>query len=621
MQLSEIPPDRATHWIRENKQCRIPKRWIAFDSESWSKHQGGKETQSWSMGAAIRWREDLKTGDSAEAATFTDTLELWQWVTDFCKPGQRTVAMAHNLGYDVRITQALEILPKLGWRLEWCNLDRNVSAMTWRSDKGTLVFADTWTWIPTALANIASSVGLKKLPMPPDTAKHYRWERYCMRDAEIVYRVVKDLIGFIRSENLGNWQPTGAGMAYATWRHKFLTHKILVHDDVEALTAERAAMHTGRAEAWKHGELSHTTWTEVDMRNAYVTICADSDLPVKLKYHLGALSESQYHTLSAHYRVLCRCRVTTSLPVVPYFDGNRSLWPVGTFDTWLWDTEVDMLLSESAQVSIRESFVYSRAKILSAWAIWVLSVLRSDNNGASSACQTWIKHCSRALIGRLALRHVKWELFGENPEGFTCITRATNAETGRTKRYMHVGNRTFEESGLIEGKDSLPQITGWIMAECRMRLWHAMRAAGLDEIAHVDTDSLLVSRRGYEALRAACGAAWPDTWQVKGSARRVIVYGPRNYRWGKARKVAGVPRKAHEILPNVFDGEQWQSVSSGLTEGASSTVAIAQTRWRLTVSDPRREHVSGGHTCAVEIQPDVCSARTSSSSGMPGMGA
>ena len=348
---AEIGDDRAYHWIKPNHQTRLPNRWISFDSEARSEYCGDVETQYWRMGAAIRWREDLKTGDHAEACTFDCALDLWEWVTDFCKPRQRTAMFAHNLGYDVRVTEALDVLPKLGWRLEWCNLDRNVSAMTWRSDNGTLVLWDTWTWLPLPLNTIAPSVGLRKLNMPPDTAKHWRWEKYCMRDAEIGYRVVKELIAYLRKNQLGNWQPTGAGMAYATWRHKFLTHKVLVHADREVIAAERKAMHTGRAEAWRHGLVKGDTWTEVDLRNAYVTIAAECDLPTKVKFKTGAMSLAQFHNLTRSYRVLAFCDISTLAPVVPYHTGSRTIWPVGAFASWLWDTEVDRLSSARGYVT------------------------------------------------------------------------------------------------------------------------------------------------------------------------------------------------------------------------------------------------------------------------------
>lgn len=615
-----ISEDRVTHWIKLNHQTRVPKRWIVFDTESLATVTGKEEIQQWGIGAAVRWRIDLKTGDHAERLQFAEPMELWEWVTEYCKPGTRTVAMAHNLGHDVRIASALDCLPKLGWKLEWCNLDSNVSAMTWRSSKGTLVLADTWTWLPVPLAAIAPSVGMKKLDMPPRKAQLMRWVRYCANDAEILYAAWSEILDYLITNELGNWQPTGAGMAYAVWRHKFMTHKVLVHDDIDALTAERAAMHTGRAEAWKHGTLRGDVWTEVDMRNAYVTIAAECELPCKLKFRTFGLSNKQYEQLKTTYRVLALCEVNTDVPCVPYNTGSRCIWPTGTFKTWLWDTEIDLLIECGQSVKIRDGYTYTRAPILQGWANWVLATIDSANEDESAVVRTWIKHCGRALIGRISLRAPKWQLYGDNPDGFTGMSRMVDSESGETHRMMHVGNRTLIETERTEGRDSLPAVTGWVMAECRRRLWTAMRVAESASLAHVDTDSVLVTNAGLARLRDFYGDAFDTYWQVKASYRRLVVYGPRNYRCDDLRRVAGVPRKAEETKPNEFVGELWHGVSQDMEAGRFNRVTIEQNTWHIAGTDPRRMSAPGigSETVACQVVAGVLSVSSSESSSGDG---
>lgn len=609
-----VSDTRRTHWVKKNHQNRIPKRWVAFDTEAIKSTTDGVEVQTWKMGAAIRWRQDLKTGDHVEKQSFTTPLEMWQWIAGHCRPEQRTVVFAHNLGYDVRIADVLGILPKLGFRLEWCNLDSSVSSMTWRSERGTLVFADTFTWLPMQLEEIAPLVGLKKLHMPVDSWSEAAWTRYCMRDAEIVYRAVSELVNYISDEDLGNWQPTGAGMAYATWRHRYMTHNVLVHDDPDAIEAEREAMHTGRAEAWRHGELTGDTWTEVDLRNAYIRIASECSLPCKLKYHNGAITLSQYTHLALRFRVLAKCYVATSLPVVPCKKGGRTLWPVGTFTTWLWDVEIDELIKEGQDVRISEVYVYTRGPLLADWAKWVLGVAYSEDAGIPPVVRKWVKHCGRALIGRIALRIPNWELFGENPVGEAGVSHMVDTGSGHVSRMMHVGNQTFVETDRTEGRDSLPQITGWIMAECRMRLWRAMRDAGLNDVAHVDTDSLIVSADGLRCLRRAMGDAFDDMWQVKGAWHHMHIYGPRNYRAAGMRKTSGVPRKAIEVEPNVFTGEKWSGIATDLQSGHSDRVTVSPGAWKVKSTDPRRWNASGASTYTRSVQlADGASVASSSS--------
>lgn len=613
-------PNRKTHWIKPNEQNRIPPRWVAFDTESKSNSLDNLEIQTWSLGAAIRWRFGLKSGDRREHAIFNTPRELWEWVSDYTRPETRTVCVAHNLGHDVRISDALEILPTLGFQLEWCNLDSNVSSMTWRSDHGTLVFSDLWTWLPVKLQNIGLAVKLPKLDMPRPNASADKWKRYCLRDAEIVYEAVSELTDYIRKENLGNWQPTGAGMAYATWRHKFLTHKPLVHDDLDILSAEREAMYTGRAEAWRHGTFLGDTWTEVDMRNAYVTIASECDLPTKVKYSTGRITNDQYCKLSNSYRCLVYASVGTASPTLPCRVDGRTIWPVGSYKGWYWDTEIDLALECGAEIAILNCICYTRKPVLAAWANWVLDILRCDDGSVSPVVQTWAKHCARALIGRISLRTPSWEHYASNLSGDTGITMETNSETGETYRLMAVGDKIFRESMRTECDESLPQITGWIMAECRVRLFRAMTIAGGENIAHVDTDSILCNAVGLARLRDTLGADLSRYWQIKASYRRLTVYGPRNYRPGALRKTAGVPKGAKESEPNVFMGECWHGISTDLQHGRPDSVTVATQQYRLKASDPRRSDAPGaaGRTVALTVYQSSSSATAPSGIGTSG---
>lgn len=610
--------DREPHWIKENRQERMPPRMVAFDTESRSRRTGKAETQTWRVGCAIRWRNDLRTGDHAEGRVFEKPENMWAWVSGFCRKETRTVAWAHNLGHDLRISQALTILPRLGFTLEWCNLDRNVSAMTWRSDHGTLILADTWTWLPVSLKAIGPGVNLVKFGMPPGNASQETWDAYCMRDAQIVYRAVSELVSFIQAEHLGNWQPTGAGMAYTTWRHRFLRDKVLVHDDTGALEAERSAMHTGRAEAWRHGLITDDLWTELDMRNAYLTIGAECDLPRKLHYHCNTISVRQFRSLATRFRVLCKARITTRVPCVPYRNGDRILWPEGTFTSWLWDTEIECALRYGANVKIQQAYVYARGPILRDWENWVRDGLSDDMQCQSPIVRTWLKHSSRALIGRVALRTRSWGEFGDNPDGMTGISTMTDASTGKTFRLMHVGNKTFAETDVMESRDSIPMVTSWIMAECRVRLWDAMNAAGLENIAHVDTDSILVNRAGLDRLRTA---SWPPLgmyWHVKGSWRTIDITGPRNYTRGKQRVIAGLPASAEQAPDGKFTGEKWASVALDLQARGDGVVTTWHDVWTRKRTDPRRRSTPGAGTGTVSYDVAGVSSSNSPSSEKTG---
>jgi hypothetical protein len=579
---------RRAHWIRYNHTERMPHRWIVADTESYRVAELDGEAQRLRCWDAVRWRTDLQTGDHAESAHGETAADFWQWVDDYTRAGARTVLWFHNASYDLRTLDCFAQLPALGWELDWCNLDRDVSVATWRSDHGTLVIADTWTWLAKPLADVSGMVGIGKPRLPDDDDTLQAWHARCAADVQITAEAVRQLLQFVKDEHLGNWQPSGAGMGYATWRHRFLNHKVLVHDDAPAIAAERAAMHAGRAEAWWHGKAKGGPFTEWDMHMSYCRIAAECDVPVKLFADDGACSDKVHRWAMRHWTVLCEVEVTTQLPVVPHQTGERTLWPVGTFRTTLWQPELELIERTGGSYKVLHQWRYNAAPALAEWAKWSMAMCAADDSRITPVQRTWVKHQSRALIGRLALRNASWSEWGANPYGWCGLTDLVDGDTGEHHRMMHVGGRTFVEGERKEASSSLPQITGYIMAVSRVRLWDAAAAAGLDHVLHVDTDSVICDRHGTAALEVAIGDGLAGGWRPKERWSSLDVTGPRHYRSSGRRVIPGVPRGAVETSPGIFRGDVWQSLASSLEASESDVVRVMAREWKPRRFDGRR---------------------------------
>src|SRR5258708_27312337 len=112
------------------------------------------------------------------------------------------------------------------------------------------------------------------------------------------------------------------------------------------------------------------------------------------------------------------------------------------------------------------------------------------------------------------------------------------------------------------------------MAQCRSRTWAMMRTAGLDNVIHCDTDSVIVTSAGAKRLEAARELKDRLDYRPKSTWRWMTVYGPRNYRGESRRKLAGVPKAAFETAPNTFIGERWDSLAHNLGDGGAHRVTI-----------------------------------------------
>lgn len=587
---------RRVHYLRENKVVRVPKLNIILDTESVALETSSGQEQSWRLGVALYLAQDGRRKDVRRMIRHTTPQELWNEVTRFCRPGRRTALWAHNLGYDLRISQALTVLPELGWELKAINLAGRGCWARFARGRASLMMMDTSSIWPCGLGDLARDLGMNKLDLPSTLTSNEGWYRRCERDVEILAAAVESYLAWIITADLGCLQPTGAGQSWAAYRHRFMRHRFLVHDNAEAIKAERRAMWAGRAEAYFIGRKPRTRLYEFDLERCYLRIAAEKEIPLKLRGPLGELDLDRYRTLRRTSAILAEVEVTTTTPVLPTENQGRVLWPTGTFRTTIWDPEIDLALEAGATVRILRAWAYSRAPALQEWAGWIDQQLVAGSDGPPPHLRRIIKHWSRALIGRFGLRYSSWETFGESSDDYFGIVMGADLETGEEFKHLRIGRKVLALGEVTEADSSLPQVTGYVMSEARARLWRIIQAVGAGDILYVDTDSVLVTSRGKQKIETLEGSLLPMGLRLKRSWQGFEIWGTRKLLLGREVRVAGLPKTAYHAGGGRFEGEIWASVGGSLHRGAGDRVNIANRTWQLRIGDNRRQLGSAGLT-------------------------
>lgn len=582
------------HYVRPNETTRLPRCHVYLDCEARVEAVPKGEVQTFRLAVAAHDCRRSKDGKpkATEWAGFGDPEELWRWVSDRCRKRHRTILVAHNLAYDLRVSGAFLHLPALDWELKAVRLDGAQAWAVWRRDGATLTMVDTMAWLPTGLDRIGAMVELHKPELPDDPDDEAAWAGRCVADVVIVREAWRRLLAWIEREDLGNWKPTGAGQAWAAFRHRFYTHRLLVHDDSGAREAERRAAWTGRCEAWRWGQQRGGPFTEWDMEAAYCRIARDCEVPTRLVGHLTRLPRVGWRVLGRRRAVLARCTVETEVPVVPTLVDGFITWPVGRFESLLWDTELALAEDEGARVAVHEAWVYQRAPALREFASWVLGVLEAPEGEVDPVERTAVKHWSRALVGRFGARWSSWEEWGDAPFADLSLGTVHDVGAGETFRMLHLGYQLLRDSAERDSPDAMPQVMSWIMAECRRRLWLLLGAVGWEHVVYCDTDSVIVDRAGDERLRSL-GVA---SLRVKGRWRDLEVLGPRQLVLGHELRASGVPRGARRVGEHEWRGEVWPALGSSIARGEADRVRVTERTVRIEGRDRRREHLAGGLT-------------------------
>lgn len=594
---------RRAHYVRPNETTRIPRRHIVFDTEARRTADPHGEVQVWRCAAATFIATEGRREPETRHGWYENPRTLWEDVSEHARPRKRTVCWAHNLAYDLRLAAAFTHLPALGWELIDVNVAQHGCWVKWRRDTATLVMIDSTAVWPCPLEDLGKDLGIPKVDLPADDATDEEWQVRCERDVAILTAAVRDYLDWIETDDLGNWQMTGAGQAWATWRHKFYTHRVLVHDDNDALAAERRAMWTGRAEVWRWGPAPPGGVYEYDLSTAYARLARDFDVPVRLVTSVGACTTERFDKLTRHYAVLADVTVTAPCPTVPCYVDGRIVWPTGTFTTTLWDCEVELARNYGATVEVHRAWTYLKAPALREWATWVLSELDPHTATLTPIRRRVVKHWSRALIGRFAMRYRRWEPWGTAPDDALALLEGTDLRTREGYQLMRAGRQILARTGMEEGEGSVPAITGYIMALARCRLWNLMAYLGERNVLYVDTDSVMVTADQRERVEAF-SRTFPE-WglRVKRSWPSATFYAPRQIVLGAKPRVAGIPRSATHTGLGTFAGEVWQSLEGAMRHGQGEQVVIRNRKWHLRGTDSRRLHLLGGLTAARVVAP------------------
>lgn len=561
------------------------------------------------VGAEQRWRLGVACFVVAEKGAqkrerwsdYTDPRKLWQDASDFCRRDTRTILWAHNLGYDARISGVFEHLPSLGWRLVAHNITAKGTWLEWRRDGATLVMACSTTVFAQKIARLGQWFGLGKVYVDMSEEDDAVWLARCRQDVEILKTAMLSYLKWLEEADLGNWQMTGAGQSWAAFRHRFLTHKMTIHDDEDALTAERRAMWAGRCEAYWRGEIKAQTVVEYDFTQSYVTIARDNPVPVKLLGPMPRNYDWRRIVDSPSSALLAEVEVETDAPVLPATQNGRILWPVGRFTTTVWDVELKAAIAEGAKITVKRGWLYRLQPALREWATWTINQLESPDRDVPAWQKSVLKHWSRALIGRMAMTYNSWEEFGTVPFQGVKRSRLVDLDTNEEYDLMQVGYDVWADAGRVESPNSMPMVTGYIQAIARVRLWRVMRELPPNVLLYVDTDSLLTTQQHQHVIEKIASSPIGEGLRLKRSWDGFAIYGPRQVVTGPQVRVSGVPSDARQSERGKYRGVVWDTLPGALNRGHTDRVIIRDREWHITGTDHRREGTGFGWTRPIRI--------------------
>jgi hypothetical protein len=597
-------PLNGAHWLHPQKTSRIPRRYVFFDTEAFRDITARGESQRWRLGVTccVKWREVSQTWSPIETVRHGTPAGLAETITGFGRKDARTIVVAHNLAYDIRISGLLAWLVDQEWIVSRPTF--TAEHVSFEASKGgrKIIFVDSLSLVPISLAKVGGLLGVPKPPLPGGDEGDDVWYGRCEADVRILAAAYMAIIERLRADDLGGWARSGASIGWHTLLRRHLTDKVLVHGRPEVREAESAAMYAGRCEVWRHGGQSPGPFYEWDYQTAYGHICREASIPAVLVYETGSFSLSSLPAGGGNTRRLVEARISTTVPALPWRDEQGIVWPIGDFQGWWWDTELLAARDAGAGVQPLRSHCYRSAPWLASWASWCLDLVDDDGTPEARVMGAVAKHWQRAVPGRSAMKYRAWEEQGDAYVPGVSYMPMVDLDSGARGACLTLGGQRWEAWRQEWWGEALPQLLSYVMACARVRLWEAMQVAGLEEVLYVDTDCLIVTRTGHERLGMAVRMGRLGSLRYKRSHQLLELTAPQLVEGSTYRRLSGVPRGARRTAQSAYDGEVWEGLTTALAEGHPDEVRIRNVSFDIHGIDTRRLHLPGGATAPFTVR-------------------
>lgn len=615
------------HYLRHNKAERSPTRIVCLDTESTDTPSTRGRLHRFRCGVAtfdLRTPERDLTTPKDEITVAGDVDELWDRITSWTRKDHRTWLFAHNLGFDLTVSQAFRALPARGWELKQLSTTSRAPIVRWTKKRASICMVDSASWWPAPLAKLGAMIGTEKLPMPRGNAGVDRWLIYCQRDVHILRALVLSALEWWDDIGGGNWGMTGAQTGWAHFRHNHRTHDILVHSDRAATTIERAAYHGGRRELFFVGERGIGTYPYLDFTAHYPSVARDHAVPVR--YIVGApdIPVDRYLRRRDDMGLIAHVEVTTERALVPVRVDNTTVYPVGTFRTTLCGPELDLLLDAGAELRIIYGCYYELAPALSDWARWVIAQSRPETSDLPAHLRLMVKGWSRSVIGKFGQTGRVTHRIGDTlPDDFA-VESISDRGKDRRGTLVRAAGQVMESWVGGEPDNAVPSIAAWVCSQARVDLQQLIDTVGAARVLWCDTDGLIYDARRRGTSRREILATFDGRVHLKAVHKRVSFRLPGEIELDDVSVVKGLPSGAVRRGPRAWDAELWPGLNHQLGAHAGVAYETWSRPWTARAAyrrgyvlddgtvEPLELKIAGERNVVVPIDERTVAARSSS---------
>lgn len=555
---------------------------------------------------------------------FTTPSAFWEYLESKLDKDKPLRVYAHNINFDFTIVDGWEAITNRGFETSYAVLEPSPFILSLRHDRGKVEFIDTFNYWKSSLEEMGKSIGLDKLPFPPEDATREQWDEYCYRDVEVLVRMLTNLMEYLRSNELGSLGVSAASLAFSVFKTSFMKHEIFLHDRNKALQLERFCYHGGLVNNWVIGKPPKVKVYWLDVNSLYPSTMLN-DLPVKMVRDVTNVDRNGLVQAMGKDKACAWVLLEDRLNTYPKKIDGRLCEVKGRCEVYLCGKELDEAIQRKAVKHCVYASIYETAPIFKEFVEYFWEERKKAKAKGDTVQNILAKLIMNSLYGRFSMhgrRYVEWnadyleEIYREagrempqeyKKRGFQpAVTQVCEswrpAGLGHNVKLRYVNGKLEMELSTGEHASSFCAISSFVTSYARSYLRELIAIAGQDQVYYCDTDSIFCSRVGYQRLLQA-GTINPDELgklKLEGVSEHAIFRGPKDYEFGEAVKRKGIKKRAKQLTENCFEQDQFEGIKSVLARGGSCYIDV-----RRTVKTLARTYTKGTVKSNGRVEPFV----------------
>lgn len=586
-----MPRVTPAHYLRPNEAEWTPAAVAFIDTETYRVPNTEPEVLAMRLWCARTVdRRPNRNGRASDTWAYgTSRADIAAWVEKTVVGRDSLWLYAHNLAFDLVTTRLPLLLVESGWAITEAALSGRAPWLRFSRGRKHITMADSWSWLPHALADIGTAVGVAKPALPDDDGTDVAWQQRCRADVEILSAAMLGLMDWWDHDRLGRWTISGPASGWNAMRHKPTVERIVVDPRPDLVSFERQAVYGGRRGTWRIGTFGAGPFAEVDFTAAYPTVAAELPLPLKRSHSFDHLALDDFRLRGDRWGVIAEVEVETDTARWPVRTDGGVFYPVGRFTTTLAGPDITEALRLGCLRSVRSGWAYRLGRALTPWARWCLSVQSGQCDTAPPIAVMVAKSWGRTVIGKWAMRSSVTTKWGPSPFRDWHIEEGWDHSGGCKGTVVDLAGQRFWTTRTETGDNCFPAVLAFVEAHVRTRLNRALEALGGPCLLQCDTDGVIIDTRRVSATTGATGHAVaraaspahrlqrrldeiapqlaPLSLRVKRVHDQVAIIGPQHVMAGGQRRFAGLPTAAQQIGPGRYRVRLWPSLSWQLSNG------------------------------------------------------